>query len=106
MVLRAMSGWGRARSFTGLCALTLAAGSAITAGLATAPAVLAAPEPDPVPRRWELQIEPGPLRSATIDVPNYGPRKFFYMTLSQARPSSSFVWRSNSVFQVACSSAV
>ena len=80
MVLRAMSGWGRARSFTGLCALTLAAGSAITAGLATAPAVLAAPEPDPVPRRWELQIEPGPLRSATIDVPNYGPRKFFYMT--------------------------
>src|SRR5205085_2147709 len=39
-----------------------------------------APEPDPIPRRWQLSIEPGPLRIATVDVPDEGPRTFFYMT--------------------------
>src|SRR5258707_477367 len=39
-----------------------------------------APEPDPIPRRWQLSIEPGPLRIATVEVPNEGPKAFFYMT--------------------------
>jgi hypothetical protein len=39
-----------------------------------------APEPDPIPRRWQLTIEPGPLRIATVDVPNVGPRSYFYLT--------------------------
>jgi hypothetical protein len=39
-----------------------------------------APEPDPIPRRWELSIEPGPLRIATVNVENDGPKTFFYMT--------------------------
>lgn len=39
-----------------------------------------APEPDPIPRRWELSIEPGPLRIATVDVPDVGPRAYFYLT--------------------------
>ncbi|MDX2114881.1 MAG: hypothetical protein SFZ24_04565 [Planctomycetota bacterium] len=40
----------------------------------------AAPEPDPVPRRWEFRVQPGPLRVATYDVPGLGPRTFLYFT--------------------------
>lgn len=39
-----------------------------------------APEPDPVPRRWQLDIEVGALRIASVDVPNVGPRNYFYLT--------------------------
>jgi hypothetical protein len=39
-----------------------------------------APEPDPVPRRWQLDMDPGALRMATFDIPNIGPRRFFYMS--------------------------
>ncbi len=39
-----------------------------------------APEPDPVPQRWELQVDVGELRLSTIDVPNVGPRKYFSLT--------------------------
>ncbi len=39
----------------------------------------AAPEPDPVPRRWQLDVAAGPLRLATVDV-GAGPRTYFYMT--------------------------
>ncbi len=40
---------------------------------------LAAPEPDPVPRRWELDAKMGPLRVVTMSV-NGSPRAFYYMT--------------------------
>jgi hypothetical protein len=40
----------------------------------------AAPEPDPIPRRWQLNIEPGPLRITTVDVPGDGPHTYFYFT--------------------------
>lgn len=40
----------------------------------------AAPEPEAVPRRWQLRVQPGDLRVATIDVPGIGPRTFLYMT--------------------------
>ncbi|MBX3385503.1 MAG: hypothetical protein KF768_02930 [Phycisphaeraceae bacterium] len=39
-----------------------------------------APEPAPVPTRWQLEIEPGPLRVVSVDIPNLGPRMFAYMT--------------------------
>lgn len=39
-----------------------------------------APEPAPVPQRWQLEIEPGPLRVLSVDVPNVGARMFAYMT--------------------------
>lgn len=39
-----------------------------------------APEPDPIPRRWQLEIQPGPLRIATVDVGDEGPKTYFYMT--------------------------
>lgn len=46
--------------------------------LAAAPA-FAAPEPNPVPTRWQLDVIPGPLRVLTVDVPEVGPRAYFYM---------------------------
>src|SRR5690606_4890038 len=38
-----------------------------------------APEPDPVPTRWELNFDAGPLRVIRLDTPS-GPRHYFYMT--------------------------
>lgn len=40
----------------------------------------AAPEPEAVPRRWQLRIEAGDLRSATVEVPERGERVYLYMT--------------------------
>lgn len=65
---------------TGTFALTAAA-ALTTAGTLTA----LAPEPDPVPRRWQLDIQPGELRMAVLDVkdPATGattPKAFLYMT--------------------------
>lgn len=38
-----------------------------------------APEPDPVPRRWQLDVEVGPLRMAVVE--SEGPTQaYFYMT--------------------------
>lgn len=58
------------RGFAALLALSL--GGIVSFGLA--------PEPDVVPRRWQLQIEPGPLRITSIDTPGIGPRAYFYFT--------------------------
>ena len=55
------------------CAIGLVSAAAMLAGGA-------APEPDPVPRRWQLDIDAGPLRFATVDVPGVGPRSYFYLT--------------------------
>lgn len=46
-----------------------------------------APEPDAVPRRWELQVDSGELRLVTIDVPNLGPRKYLYLTFKAVNNS-------------------
>lgn len=52
--------------------------------LAFAGLALGQPEPDPVPRRWQLRVEPGPLRLATFDVPGAAgtpkPQAYFYLT--------------------------
>ncbi|MCL4222724.1 MAG: hypothetical protein KJZ65_15300 [Phycisphaerales bacterium] len=39
-----------------------------------------APEPDPVPTRWELNFQPGPLRVIRLEGGVSGPRHYFYMT--------------------------
>jgi len=43
-------------------------------------AAAAAPQPDPVSRRWQLNIKPGPLRLAIMPVEGVGSRAFFYFT--------------------------
>jgi len=42
-------------------------------------AALAAPEPNPVPTRWQFDVDIGPLRVAMIDVGS-GPRAYLYLT--------------------------
>lgn len=71
-MIRATS--GRVRAGLGMaCAAAIAlAGAGGLVGMA--------PEPDPVPRRWELTVDPGQLQLVTLDVPNVGARKFFYLT--------------------------
>lgn len=44
------------------------------------PAMAVPPEPDPVPRRWQLDFAPGDLRIVTIDTPGLGARAYFYLT--------------------------
>lgn len=38
------------------------------------------PEPEAIPRRWQLDIEPGALRVTSVDVPGVGKKPFFYLT--------------------------
>ncbi len=65
-------------SFAALSALsTLTAG--ITASVLIGPLAAMAPEPDPVPKRWQLEVEVGQLRIATVDVKDIGPRPFLYL---------------------------
>lgn len=54
---------------------------ALTLGISIAciAPVAAAPEPSPVPLRWELDVEPGPLRLAMVDIPGEGLRPFLYL---------------------------
>lgn len=63
----------------GLLALPVLAPAALTAAFLTAPAAAAAPEPNPVPRRWQLDVEVGPLRMATVETPEHGRRDYLYM---------------------------
>lgn len=64
-----------------LLTLALAAGVAALAPMSvTSPRATAAPEPSPVPLRWQLDLEPGPLKIAFLNVPEVGPRAYLYMT--------------------------
>lgn len=46
----------------------------------TAPVKALAPEPSPVPRSWELDIDAGPLRAVSMAVEGEGIQHFYYMT--------------------------
>ncbi len=52
--------------------IVLLFGTAATLGLA--------PEPDVIPRRWQLAIQPGPLRVTAVESPGVGLRSYFYFT--------------------------
>jgi hypothetical protein len=76
-----------ARRFAAIPVLALAA---MAGGLTlTAPVSAAAPEPAPVPRRWQLDIQPSPLRTMVVEAPGVGPRAYFYMTYKVTNNSSS-----------------
>ena len=38
------------------------------------------PEPNPIPIRWQLDLDVGPLRVIAVDVPGQGPELFYYLT--------------------------
>jgi hypothetical protein len=50
---------------------------------------LAAPEPDPIPRRWQLSLDVGPLRLMTVETPGCEPRAYFYLTYTVTNASGS-----------------
>lgn len=41
---------------------------------------IAAPEPEAIPRRWQLQVEAGPLRVTAVQAEGRGPQTYYYMT--------------------------
>jgi len=59
---------------------TLHALLAVVLGLLVLGAMGLAPEPDPIPRRWQLDFTTGPLRVVTVDLDGVGPRQYFYLT--------------------------
>ena len=61
------------------------------AGLAVAASVAsAAPEPDAIPRRWQLDFQPGPLRVVNVRV-NDQPRLFYVLTYKVVNKSGQDV---------------
>lgn len=72
-----------ARTLTTLfAALAVVGGSLLLGG--------AAPEPNPAPQRWELQIEPGPLRIASVDTGD-STGLYFYFTYTVTNKSGQSV---------------
>jgi hypothetical protein len=66
------------RSFLKIAA-TLAIGLAGVLGLGTSMGM--GPEPDPIPRKWELTVDPGELRYAAVDAGDgEGAKGYFYLT--------------------------
>lgn len=77
----ALSGLGvslSAMAFAVVGVVGVSAG-AVSLGVMAGLAPAMAPEPDPIPRRWQLAVEPGPLRIATVQT-QAGPQSFYFLT--------------------------
>lgn len=73
--------------------LTTILGALALAGATLAPTLAlggAAPEPNPAPQRWELQLQPGPLRVASVDT-EAGARLYLYFTYTVTNRSGQSV---------------
>jgi hypothetical protein len=77
----------RARTRRFFTVLALAASGLIACAAPAARAL--APEPAPVPKRWQLEIEQSPLRLTIVDVPGQGSRVYFYMTFKATNNSAN-----------------
>ena len=51
-----------------------------TGTLVAATTALAAPEPEPVPRRWQIDSDVGPLRVTSVTQPDGSTAMYFYLT--------------------------
>jgi hypothetical protein len=67
------------RGFLAIPALALAACGMLAAPAPLTSSVAAAPEPSPVPKRWQLDVECSPLRWITIDT-GQGAKPYYFMT--------------------------
>lgn len=63
-----------------LMAIALCAGGGSLVAVPTVNAVLSAPEPDPIPRRWQLDLKLGDLRMAKLPGKDGSLRSYVYMT--------------------------
>lgn len=62
-----------------LLAAILVALGLVALGAGTATSALP-PEPNPIPVRWQLDLDVGPLRVASVDTPGQGPTLYYYLT--------------------------
>ncbi|UYV11623.1 MAG: hypothetical protein NCW75_09970 [Phycisphaera sp.] len=51
----------------------------VVVGVVAASAALP-PEPNPIPLRWQLDLDVGPLRVASVETPGQGPMLYYYLT--------------------------
>lgn len=63
---------------------------ACIAAIAAAFGVARPPEPDPVPRRWQVDLQPGALRMASVDIGD-GPKLYYYLTYKVVNTSGGDV---------------
>ncbi len=82
----------RLGSAAGIAAVALIAAGAVLTPIVTAPSALAAPQPEPIPRRWELQVTAGPLRVASIETPGKGPLPYLFFTYKVVNKSGEDRW--------------
>ncbi|MFO0831430.1 MAG: hypothetical protein U0637_06250 [Phycisphaerales bacterium] len=66
----------------------LALGAGVLLSMTHEGVAVAAPEPDPVPRRWQLTVEPGPLRVMAVAVGGQA-QLYYYMTYRVTNTSGS-----------------
>jgi hypothetical protein len=60
--------------------LAAAAACVLTVLSATALGWTRPPEPDPLPKRWQLDLDVGPLRVATVETETTGSQVYYYLT--------------------------
>lgn len=80
-------GRARSRRMVALTALAVLGGSLSMTAAPTAMAL--APEPAPIPKRWQLEIETSPLRLTTVRMNDGSQRAFFYMTFKVTNNSAT-----------------
>jgi hypothetical protein len=52
----------------------------LAVGIGSVSSARMAPEPDPVPRKWQLDVSVGPLRMATVELNDHSTHRYFYLT--------------------------
>ena len=63
-----------------LAAVLVALGVAALGAVSVSAASSLPPEPNPIPIRWQLDLDVGPLRVTSVDVPGQGPTLYYYLT--------------------------
>lgn len=59
----------------------------LAVGWPTQPATATAPEPSPISRQWELDLEVGPLRVVELTLPGVGKKAYYYATYTVTNES-------------------
>lgn len=76
----------------GLGTRRMALAAAALVGAGAVAQTMAAPEPSPVPRRWQLDVRPGELRATIVETEKDGPRAYLYMTYLVMNPTQEDVF--------------
>ncbi|GAB4519077.1 MAG: hypothetical protein Tsb0013_23090 [Phycisphaerales bacterium] len=72
------------RTAARFAALALVLGAFVPATAPLAAVAQAAPQPKPVPTRWEFRVDAGPLRTMIVETDEFGPLPFYYFVYEVA----------------------